>query len=460
MRVLFATAELAQVASVGGLGEAAGGLVGALRRQGLDVDVVLPDYSDTALMDEQRFSVDVPGWAGPATGRRGRVAGIGELVLVEVPGIRRTHPYVDEHGSGWPDNSDRFFAFSAAVASIAGRGYDVLHCNDWHTSAAIGMVDPGLATVLTIHTLGHQGWTSGGWLDRIPRRPDLFEAYGGTNPLAGGIQLADRVIAVSEHYAEEILTEEGGSGLHMQLRGLGDRLVGIRNGIDVGVWNPESDTSVACRYSADDPEGKTRCRTALIDRTRFRDDGVALVGVVSRLVDQKGIDFVLEAVRFAEGIPFRLAILGSGERWIADWARWAAADSPDRVWFFDGFDARLAHEVFAGADLLLMPSRFEPCGLAQMQAMAYGTIPIVTPVGGLVDTVVDADRHPRRGSGFVTSSVDAAGVVDATHRAVRALRNGRRTKAIRRRGMKADWSWTDPASRHVDLYEDLIRSRS
>jgi len=458
VRVLFAASELAPLVTVGGLGEAGAGLVRALRADGVDVTVVLPDYASTSLGDETIEALDVPAWGGPAFARSGTVPGVGTVTLVDVPGIRRSNPYVDANGAGWPDNADRFFAFSAAVAAIADKQRpDIVHCNDWHTSPVLGLLRREVPTVLTIHTLGHQGWTSGGWLDRLTRRPDLFEAYGGTNPLAGAIQLADRVIAVSPHYGDEIRTPEGGAGLHVQLEALGDRLVGIRNGIDNAVWTPVSDSAIAATYSADDLSGKSVCRSALIRELGWNDERTPIVAMVTRLVDQKGIDLALESVRFAHGVPFRLALLGSGEKWMADWASYLSAEDPNAVWFRDGFDAGLAHRLFAGADLLLMPSRFEPCGLAQMQAMAYGTIPIVTRVGGLVDTVSDADES-KVGTGFAAHSTDTAGVVDALHRAVRGWKQPRRRTAIQRRGMEADWSWANPAQRHLDLYDDLVAS--
>jgi starch synthase len=444
--------------SVGGLAEASAGLVTALRDAGVDVELVLPDYGPYELRDEATVPIDVPAWAGPATARRGTIDGVGAVTLVDAPGIARPHPYNEASGTAWEDNADRFFRFSAAVASLAGdRSVDVLHVNDWHAAASLGLLSRDVATVLTIHTLGYQGWTSGGWLDRIPVRPDLFEAYGGTNPLAGAVQLADRVVAVSPSYAAEIVTPEGGFGLHEQLAALGDRLVGIRNGIDVHRWDPSADPHIVATYGPDSLEGKDACRADLLAEAGWpTDTREPVVAMVTRLVDQKGVDLALESLRFADGVPFRLMLLGSGDLGLADWARWLVDGRPDRLWFHDGFDRFLAHRLFAGSDLLLMPSRFEPCGLAQMQAMEYGTIPIVTPVGGLNDTVVDADDRTRIGNGFVAESVDVAGVVDGLHRAVRAWRHPGRRAAIRRRGMAADWSWEAPAAAHIDLYRDLL----
>lgn len=457
MRVLFATAEYAPLARVGGLAEAAAGLVRALREDGLDVEVVIPDYSLTPLRDEVSIDLEVPAWVGWARARSGIAAGVGEVTLVDVPGIDRPNPYVDADGSGWPDNADRFFAFSAAVGALAEqRRPDVLHCNDWHTAAAFGFVEDALPKVLTIHTLGYQGWTSGGWLDRIPNHAAAFESHGGTNPMAGGIQLADVVIAVSPTYAAEIRREETGFGLHGQLSDLGNRLIGIRNGIDTALWNPAADAHIARQYDTDDIGGKSFCRADLLDTIGWNDVGIPIVGIVSRLVEQKGIDLALEAARFSATMPFQLLILGSGERWISDYATYMAIENPDMIWFEDGYDVGLAHKIFAGADLMLMPSRFEPCGLSQMQAMEYGTIPVVTAVGGLLDTVIDADRHRSTGTGFISEAVDAAGIVDALHRGVRAWKHPRRRKSIQLRGMETDWSWEEPARHHIEAYDFAI----
>jgi starch synthase len=320
----------------------------------------------------------------------------------------------------------------------------------------LGFLSDDVPTVFTIHTLGYQGWTSGGWLDRIPHHSEAFDRYGGTNPVAGAIALADRVVAVSPNYADEIRHEEGGSGLHEEMIALGDRLIGIRNGIDTGVWNPSTDAFIAVDYGPDAMAGKSVCRQKLLDTVGWGDTGVPIVGVVTRLVEQKGIDILLDTVRYADLMPFRLVMLGSGEKWLADYARHLATEVPQTVAFHDGYDVAFGHEIFAGADLLAMPSRFEPCGLAQMQAMEYGTIPVVTAVGGLVDTVIDADENPASGNGFVSRSVDAAGFVDALHRAVRAWNDPQRRTTIQLRGMETDWSWKEPARRQIELYEEVV----
>lgn len=456
MRVLFATAEFTPLARVGGLAEAAAGLVDALRVAGVEVDVVVPDYSTTPLRGETRTSLRVPGWVGPAVARRGRATGAGDVTLVDVPGIARPHPYVDSDGTGWKDNDRRFFGFSAAVAAlVAETGPDILHLNDWHTGFTSGLLEAPPPTVLTIHNLGYQGIADPGWLDLVPRHHRAFEWYGGLNPLAGAIRLADRIVAVSPNYAREITTPAGGMGLHDVLSARVDRLIGIRNGINTAVWDPAHDPALAGAYSVDDLEGKLVCRSALIDELGWEGTPEPLVGMVTRLVDQKGVDLALATLPYAATLPMRLVVLGSGERSLTARAQAAAARYPGRFHFTSGYNADFGHRIFAGSDLFAMPSRFEPCGLAQMQAMAYGTIPVVTDVGGLHDTVIDADHDRKNGTGFISSTVDVAGIVDTLHRAVRARRHPARRAAIQRRGMSHDWSWARPAQRHIELYRAI-----
>jgi len=457
MRVLFATAELTPLARVGGLGEAAAGLVAALRDADVTVDLVMPDYGSIDLEQERPRDVFVPTWAQPASARQGAVSGIGDITLISVPGMARPHPYTDETGKGWPDNDHRFFAFSTAVASLAQTGRpDIVHLNDWHTGATLAFLKEHPPAAFTIHTLGHQGWAGPEWVPRIPHHFSAFECYGEVNPVAGAIQTADRVVAVSPNYADEIRRPESGMGLDVQLAALGDRLVGIRNGIDTSIWNPATDSHLEANYTQSSLEDKDISRAVLSAAAGWDDDGTPIAGIVTRLVDQKGIDLVLEAVRYAERFPFRLIMLGSGDQRLADWARWAAATWPNNVFFADGYNLELAHTIFAGSDLLLMPSRFEPCGLAQMQAMSYGTIPVVTDVGGLHDTVIDADADRKNGTGFVALTVDLPGIIDALHRAVRGWRHKQRRRAIQKRGMRQDWSWTGPAQQHIDLYQEML----
>ena len=456
MHILFATAELRPLVSAGGLGEAAAGLVAGLRALGHQVTVVLPDYAGWPLEVERRSALALPEWAQPASVRQGTHPEAGDVIVVSVPGIDRPDPYVDADGQGWPDNDRRFAAFAAAVAYLADHlEIDVLHLNDWHTSLASAFVGHETATVLTIHNLAHQGWADIGWLHALPTHRDHFVRGAALNMLAGGITAADAVVAVSPSYAREIVTIDGGFGLDDLLAARGDRLVGIRNGIDTDVWNPATDPYLPSSYGADDLEGKAKVRAALQAHVGWDGDDIPTIAMVTRLVEQKGVDVGFAAARFLDGMNARMMILGSGERALADWGRDLADRYPDRVWFHDAYDVPLSHLLFAGADLLLMPSRFEPCGLAQMQAMAYGTIPVVTDVGGLRDTVIDADRHTD-GNGFVAGEVGIAGVVDALHRALAAWRQPSRRRQIVDRGMRTDWSWSAPAMAFASLYEQVL----
>ena len=470
MRVIMASAEVAPYVRVGGLAEAAGGLALALRRLGVELDVVVPDYfgSVTELTDESIEIIDVPAWVGGATARSGELAGFGTITLVDVPGMQRPHVYGVPGGYGWEDNDRRFMAFSAAVVAIArARNADVLHANDWHTGAAIGFAGPSLPTVFSIHNLAYQGQCDIGWLHLLGEfgrdRQFAYESFGECNPMVGALRLADRIVAVSPHYAAEILTPEGGNGLDAVLRSRGDSVVGILNGIDVESWNPETDPFLTKNYSTASlrtgtSSGKSLCREDLLKEVDLDDLDGPLIGFVSRLVDQKGVDLVIEAAQFLPSLGAQMVVLGAGDSHLVQSLRMRSLQFPDRISFQEGFDLGLAHRIFAGSDLFVMPSRFEPCGLAQMQAMAYGTIPVVTDVGGLHDTVIDADRNPAEGNGFSTDVVSAAGLVDAMHRAVRAWSVKKRRAAIVTNGASTDWSWDGPAARYIELYRSVLRT--
>lgn len=460
MHVLFATAELTPLATVGGLAAAAAGLVAELRAQGVTVTVALPDYGDVLLEAERPLELDVPAWAAPASARIGQHPVVGEVHLLDVPGIARPHPYLAGDGNGWIDNDARFLAFSQAVAALwRVAGADVLHLNDWHSAAALAALEPGPASVLSIHNLAYQGATGGSWLERLGPRWWAFEWHGGCNPLSGGIALADAVVAVSPTYAREILQPPLGCGLDEPLRWRDDALVGIRNGIDTRVWDPATDIALAERFDAGDLSGKVLSRVALLDELGLPQGPQPLVVLVTRLVEQKGTDLLPDLVPYLAGIGARLAILGSGDVATAAALREAARSHPDRLAFVEGYDDGLSHRLFGGGDLLLMPSRFEPCGLSQMQAMRYGTLPVATDIGGLHDTIVDADRDPAAGTGWLAHEASVTAVVDALHRAVRGWGDTRLRAAMQRRGMTVDWSWREPALVHRALYERVVGLR-
>jgi starch synthase len=455
MRVVFATAELSPVAAVGGLAAAAAGLGAELRRMGVDVDLVMPDYGNVELEDETIVRLDVPAWVGEASVRIGHHRAVGRLHLIAVPGMARAHPYLQPDGEGWADNSERFFRFSRAVAAYVEHDPpDVLHLNDWHTGAALAALTDPPPTVVSIHNLAYQGVSDASWLGLIGPRAAHYEWWGDTNPLSGALALADRIVAVSPHYATEIVTPEGGFGLDEPLRNRADDLIGIVNGIDTDVWDPASDPLIAAPFDGSSLESRRRNRTALVDRLGFVDDEIVLGTVVTRLTHQKGIDLLAPLVPLLTQIPMRLAILGSGDAGLASHLRELSDAHPDSFAFIDGYDESLSHLMFAGADLYVMPSRFEPCGLTQMQAMRYGAIPVVTAVGGLVDTVDDADLH-RLGTGFVAGRTTSEDLLAALFRAERRVRDRRRRAAIQKRIMAIDWSWSAPARQYIELYGEL-----
>jgi starch synthase len=399
----------------------------------------------------------VPAWAGPAQARLGTHTVAGEVVVIDAPSLARPHPYVDpDHGSGWRDNDHRFFAWSAAVAALALElDPDVVHVNDWHAATVLAHLPPAMPTVLSVHNLAHQGWCDPGWVDLLGPSGERFRWMNSVNALAGGIALADRVVTVSPRYAEEITTEEGGMGLDRLLASRGDDLVGILNGIDTDDWDPAVDPAIVANYDAATVDRKAVNQTALCDELGLDATPGPLVISVSRFDYQKGIDLLGHVGHIVAGTPARIALLGSGD-WETEAAmsRLAAAH-PGRIAFRQGYDAAMAHRMFAAGDLAIIPSRFEPCGLTQMQAMRYGTIPIVSDVGGLHDTVVDADASSRSGTGIVMRSVDGAGIVDGVHRAARLVANRARAARVRQRGMALDWSWTVPAATYAALYERL-----
>jgi len=461
--VLFATAEVEPLVSTGGLAAASAGLVAALRRDGITVSPVVPGYSQWALTNETVTVLDVPAWVGPATVRVGNHPVAGEVHVIDIDSLRRPHPYVDPaNGGGWRDNDHRFFAWSCAVAAWARViEPDIVHLNDWHAATVLAHLDRSQRSVFSIHNLAHQGWGDPGWESLLGFEGATYRWSNSINAMAGAIALADRVVTVSPRYAAEICTDEGGMGLAPRLRARGDALVGILNGIDTDDWDPGLDPEIVSTYgslssASDLIAGKAANQAALCAELALDEGPGPLVVSVSRFDHQKGIDMVAEVTPLIVGAPARLALLGSGDRHTEAVLAELAERFGGRVAFRQGYDAALAHRMFAAGDLALIPSRFEPCGLTQMQAMRYGTIPIVTDVGGLHDTVIDVDSFGRTGTGIVMAAVSPAGIVDGVHRGVRLATNKARMARTRRRVMKIDWSWAAPARQYRRLYEGLM----
>jgi starch synthase len=273
------------------------------------------------------------------------------------------------------------------------------------------------------------------------------------------VAIADRVVTVSPSFAAEALHPETGFGAHEALAARGDAFSGILNGIDTQVWDPATDPHLPVHYDLANPGRKREVGRQLAAEQGWEPSTEPLIGMVTRLTDQKGVDLALEATEALPELGARMILLGSGDRELAEEATRVASTMGDRFAFHEGYDEGLSHQIFGGSDLYLMPSRFEPAGLTQMQAMRYGSIPVVTGVGGLHDTVTDADTDPTSGNGFVAVEPKSDDLVDALGRAVRAWRSTKRRGEIRRRGMERDWSWEHPAGQYLDLYREITSAR-
>jgi starch synthase len=381
-------------------------------------------------------------------------------------------PYLDPQGVDWPDNHLRFALLSRAAAvlceNVAAFGWrpDVLHAHDWHAGLAAAYLHfrggRRPATVFTIHNMAFPGIFPATVLPAIGLPPEAFavegaEFHGKVSFLKAGMHYSDRVTTVSPTYAREILGPEFGCGFDGVLSARSGDLSGILNGIDDRTWDPASDPLIARTYDAEHLGRKEQNKEVLYERFGLaRTDMAPMVGVVSRFTRQKGIDLILEAIPSLLAMGAQVVALGEGdgdlEKGFAD----AAASWPGRVGFELGYDEALAHLIQAGCDMLLVPSRFEPCGLTQLSALRYGTPPVVRRTGGLADSVVDA-RDPD-GTGFVFDFPTSSALADAVSRAVAAYRKRRTWRALQRRGMERDFSWGRAAGEYRALYEELTRA--
>lgn len=482
MKVLVASAEAVPYAKTGGLGDVAGALPRALRRIGVEADLILPFYR---CVGRDRF----PLWERPqeirvSLGHREEAGVVEETV--EADGgcvfLLRNDGYFDREflygtrDGDYVDNCERFTFFCRGVMEWilrSGRRYDVLHCHDWQTALVpvyvktlYSAMEPfrSAGTVYTVHNLGYQGlfWnhdlplTGLGWDLFTPRG---LEFYGKLNLMKGGLVFADILSTVSETYSREIQKEEFGHGLEGVLYERREDLYGIVNGIDYEEWNPETDRHIAANYSAADLSGKKECRRDLLAEFGLPDGEEPLVGIIGRLTVQKGFDLIEQAGDWLASQPMRLVILGTGERKYEEAILDLGRKYPGRVAVRISHDNVLAHKIEAGADAFLMPSRYEPCGLNQIYSLKYGTVPIVRNTGGLADTVKDADADPAAGTGFVFDEYDPGDLKDAVSRALAAFADRPRWEGIVRRGMEKDFSWEASARQYVDLYKKALGKR-
>jgi starch synthase len=479
VRLLFVSSEIFPMAKTGGLGDVSASLPAALAARDVDVRLVMPGYPSAlrAVVDVKpaRLLADFEG-----LGRAEIVEALTPdsrlpIWLIRCPALfeRPGHPYADDRGQSWPDNFERFALFSRAAAVLASDGSpftwrpDVVHANDWHAGLVVALLigRPDRPRLLfTVHNIAFQGTFPLELFPLCGLAPDMREdagiGYGeGFSLLKAGVRYADWVTTVSPTYAREIQTPEFGFGFEPLIAARAESVSGILNGIDVTTWDPANDPHIAARYSTADLTGKRACKTALLSAFGLPvAPDAPLFGIVSRLTAQKGLDLVPDALGAALGAGARLAAVGFGEVGIEQRFRDLMTRSPDRVSVRFEFDEGLAHAVEAGADIFLMPSRFEPSGLNQMYSQRYGTPPIVHAVGGLADSVVDADvrtLHDGSATGFVFREPSAPALAVAINRALALFEERERWRALQLAGMRRDFSWAHAAAQYLDLYDSL-----
>jgi starch synthase len=470
MRIAMIASECEPFAKTGGLADVVDALSRALGQLGHEVDVYLPRYrglSPPTLSD--RLDIDVPTGTGgsvPVSVLSGEARGYRLRLIDHPPSFDRPEYYVAD-GADYVDNGFRFMLLGRAALEAMraeGRPADVVHAHDWEGAPAILLLRHRYgqiaalgapATVLTCHNLAYHGWVPRHEVQPQLDLPAEVGAPDGVDLLREGILAADIVNTVSPTYARESLSPEYGSGVDDALRARGDRYIGIINGIDVDLWNPATDRDIPARYAATDLRGKDACRAALCAELGLDPDG-PLFAMVSRLDPMKGFDLVAEAAPGLIDAGARLCVLGTGDHSLVDRLQSLADAEPTRVAVRDRFDRALARQMYAGADLFLMPSRFEPCGQGQMIAMRYGTLPVVRRTGGLADTIFDADDDPATGNGFSFGPAEPGALLDACRRAIAARADPARWRAIQARAMASDHSWRGPAREYVAAYRRAL----
>ncbi len=472
-KILFAAAEALPFIKVGGLGDVMGSLPAALNTLGADARVVLPLYAHIPEKLRQTLtfvtSIGVPlGWRVSHCGIfQGEYNGVTYYLLDNEQYFKRSAVY------GEFDDAERFAYFSKAVLEMLphiGFYPDVINANDWHTGLVPLYLNAffrqtggyqNIRTVLSIHNIEFQGqydpYILGSVFGLDVAFRDILMYDGCLNILKGGIESADTVITVSESYAKEILDPFYSSGLHHILQARKGKLVGIVNGLDTNLFNPKTDQYLTRGYDLETLRFKAINKRALQKEMGLSQvSGVPLIGMVTRLTPQKGLGLIREAMDAISEMDMQLVVLGSGdsefETMIQDWS----AQASDKVRCSIGFSPALASRIYAGADLFFMPSRSEPCGLAQMIAMRYGAVPIVHAVGGLKDTVIPFNPETGEGDGINFLSYEVGDMLDALHRALSLYHQKDIWRVVRRNGMSRDFSWGNSAKKYLDVYRALV----
>ncbi len=485
-KILMVSSEAGPYARTGGLGDVLGALPGELARQGHQVKVVVPGYGT---IDRKRFgisrygkpfAVKIDGNVVSTMLERAEVAKNGaEYLFVDNQAFfGRPEFYIDpKTGDDYVDNDLRFAFFArAALQAMKAINWrpDVIHAHDWQAALIVVLLksvykdDPFFAdckTVFTIHNLGYQGLFEAERFEKLGLPEELMyamtgalEFYEKTNFLKGGVMLADKVTTVSEQYAEEIQSDdEFGCGLEGVLSDRSEDLTGIINGVDYTLWSPQKDKKTPSKFNLSNLSGKRTCKVELMGKAGLPiRDKVPLVGMVTRLTSQKGVDLLVEAAEDVFDMSLQLIILGTGDEEYHKALKELEAEYPDRLKVYLEFNDELAHSIVAGSDIYLMPSKYEPCGLNQLYALKYGTVPVVRKVGGLADTVVDYDADSGTGTGFVFEEYTAEAFVEGLERAVELFKRRQLWVKLLKAGMRQDYSWTSSASRYSALYDSVV----
>lgn len=479
MRILYASSEVAPWVKTGGLGDVSSALPKALHQNGSDVRVIVPYYNafKAAFADAPVVAaIDSIGHMPQSCVREVTLSDGVTLYMLDCSSLyeRPGSPYLGVDGHDWPDNAIRFGLLSYAAALLASERTplawkaQILHCNDWQTALApvylrycFDAADVKVKTVITVHNLAFQGLFGHSMLTMLGLAESSWhmegvEFHGKLSFLKAGLQMADAITTVSPSYAREILTPQEGMGLDGLLRHRSDSLFGIINGIDETQWNPASDPFILQKYDADSLAAKKANKSALQKELGLDQSFEGpLLGVVSRLTEQKGLDLLLPIASAMAELPIQLAVLGAGEITLEAGFLKLAQRYPGQFGIRIGYDEGLAHRIEAGADLFVMPSRFEPCGLNQLYSMHYGTPPIVRSTGGLADTVIDASDEIN-GTGFVFGEASPVALLNAIGRAVKVWQNKARFQTLQRQGMLTDWSWKRPAHSMQKIYQNLL----
>ncbi|CAG0907888.1 unnamed protein product [Cyprideis torosa] len=400
------------------------------------------------------------------------------VLLIDHPRFseRKGSPYLDETGSMWPDNDIRFGLFAQAIVGLAqgeaqipdAHAFDLVHCNDWQTGlvpALLKQQGADVPSVFTIHNLAYQGLFPWQAMDRVGLPDELWSMHGlefheQVSFIKGGIFFADRVTTVSPRYAQEIQTKAFGCGMEGLLSYRSPDLSGIVNGIDDREWNPRYDKLLPFRYGVSSLSKKAINKRFLQNRMSLPvEDDIFLLGLVGRLAHQKGVDMVLDVLPELMEMPVQLVLVGSGDAALSKQLEAAAEKYPQQMAVYIGYDEELAHWVEAGSDVFLMPSRFEPCGLNQMYSQAYGTPPIVTPTGGLVDTVIGVSEttlEEKTATGFFMKDQTPLELLASIKEALELYRDLEQWQKLMKQGMSRDFSWTQSAAEYLHLYQDVV----